>query len=718
MQIEGIFRLAHDRARTGFAVMVDAMFADADAALHKASQGPTADNRQVTLGRALLRDQGPELKTMLRAVYDNYLSRAMQTMHVDQRRDLSSLSIDSLTLIEDDVVTRQIEVDRILVRLRDADQVNLGRISATIAHLHGTYDVRERENPFRPYLLARSLHEGLHTVSLGAPPAPLMEQLAVAMARHMPKFYGGILQVFEERTELPKLQVHRGQEARPDSHGGGYAGGQGGARPSGGHGGGQAGGNAGGHLAPAETAPAPAPDRTTFTGSTVQELLASVFAGRVNSQANTRPRDQVELRPVVTPRAEAGPPAKAEAEAAPAEPALSDLVDLIFDAIGHDTLLPSGARARALALKEPFTRAVLQEPSLLLDPNHPARTLLARIGSIGAGLPASVPGYLELEEKMDAIVKTVETRYTGDNALFREAERGIDSAATALLRTCTAPIARCAEAAAEAEIESALVATARNAITMVIDPLRLDTRFYDFLTGPWARVLALAPRKEQYVELLPQLLWSAQPRTAVRERPALMASLADLARQVREGLAQAGMTPEEVASSFEQLAAVHMDVLGNRMQRAVEHKTLEEMHTYCIFFELLPPKETPAEPPTEARLAAALRRRGLEAELEADAEMPIMRVDWLKGLRPGMAFEVIQGDEKPLHAWIAAVSPGRHVYVLGLQGRSKPAVYTDAALQLAARDGLLRLVEYAPLFDRAVESLLAKGQQEKAQASA
>jgi hypothetical protein len=355
----------------------------------------------------------------------------------------------------------------------------------------------------------------------------------------------------------------------------------------------------------------------------------------------------------------------------------------------------------------PYTRAALLAPALLQDGRHPARNLHDRDGSAGAGVPATVPGYAALERKTESLLDGVVARFMDNVSVFAEAERGFDTFLAALLRNSSPAVSACADAIAEAEIESALVEASRTAMTHLIDPLKLDVRSYVFFTGPWARVLALSPRRERYVQLVPDLLWSVQPRTAVRERGLLVPRLGELVRMVREGLASIAMSEEDATGAFEQLAAVHMDVLANKMPRMLEHMTLDEMRIHCIGFTIPVVKDARLETPDAARLDAALRRRQVAVELHAAPAGPgAGRVDWLERLRPGTGFDLMV-DGKPQRAWVCVISAGRGAVVLAVEGRAEPLLYGKDALHHAVREGVLRAREYAPLFDRAVESLMA-----------
>ena len=155
-------QLAQQQALAGFSTLVDHMLVDAEASMGQASRTASADEQVALAGaRSLVRYDGHALRARLQQHFEALLERAMQTMHTDLRAGLRAVHIDELSLMDDAVMDRQILVDRLLVRLRDVDQLSLGRLNVIIAQLHGVSEVRERENPFRPWLLARALYEAV-----------------------------------------------------------------------------------------------------------------------------------------------------------------------------------------------------------------------------------------------------------------------------------------------------------------------------------------------------------------------------------------------------------------------------------------------------------------------------------------------------------------------------------------------------------------------------
>ena len=156
---ERLIRLAKQRALAGFSALVEKTLTETDALLSKAAQLPATDQRGGNAARALLRSEGSKLRTRMSEHYAAYLDRAVETMHKDLRAGLHNIKADNLTLIDDDVVIRQMEVDRLVMRLRDADSISLGRMADATANQvrnGGRWNFSSRFRPLRPLELEPS----------------------------------------------------------------------------------------------------------------------------------------------------------------------------------------------------------------------------------------------------------------------------------------------------------------------------------------------------------------------------------------------------------------------------------------------------------------------------------------------------------------------------------------------------------------------------------
>ncbi|MES2320227.1 MAG: DUF1631 family protein [Pseudomonadota bacterium] len=793
-----LIRLAKDRALSSFSSLAEQTVVEADTMTTRgmAEAGPE-ESRNLSTVRTFLRGEARTLRTRMDRHFAGFLERAMVTMHTDLRGSaLQEINYQTLTLIDDDVVTRQIEVDRMVSRLRDAEPIALGRVNLTIAVMHNDSEARERENPFRPYLLARSLYEALRELMWEEAQSKLLfDTLSVAMAHRLPGFYAGIVEVFEaggitarltarpsamSRSERDRLAWQRaaqqmagnidpsglsgfsglpnlaglsglqGFAGLPDLSGLSGIAGLSGAPGSHGTGG------SGRSSEPAVPAPkyeAPLNEEQALQARLMPRLLRlkDIQAGSAEGALAGKGQDLIDVvwnifhqpkgtrstRTLSTIRLD-GERAPLDStllelqqgvgagEEAPAPLALRDLagetsaderrtmdvVALLFESMIHDELLGAGMHRQLARLYLPFVRAALIEPDLLHNAGHPVRRLVDRIGSVAVGLANDAAALPALEAELEGIVGAVLDLFDDDMHIFIDAERALDAFVSTQLVVTSPRIGPCIEAISEAEAASTRLAGAGAALSAALQPLQIDPRLADFILGTWARVLSHTENgSAASIALLPELLWSAQEKTTPEDRSAMMRMLPGLVKQVREGMAEIALPEAPSKAAFDRLVAVHMDVLGNKQEAARNRMTLEQFREHFQGFTIdskVAPEDGREGWVGKFELEAALGQHQVEATLHAKAANRLPQTsdaDWLAWARPGTAFE-IRIEEKYRPALLCTVSSGGCAYLFTIAGEEAPVIYLRAPLLEAFEHWILRPLEYAPLYDRAVESLM------------
>jgi len=164
MQInKRVIQLAKERAQFGFGALAQQMLQDVEQRIVQLQTEAAYGSEQFALvdGRQFIQNSGKVFVTRVENHYRDLLDHAMQTMYTDTRVSIHSISAENLSLIDDATVNSQLEIDRLVLRLRDADDEHLRRLNLIIGTMHGDYEARERENPFRPYLMACTIHQVL-----------------------------------------------------------------------------------------------------------------------------------------------------------------------------------------------------------------------------------------------------------------------------------------------------------------------------------------------------------------------------------------------------------------------------------------------------------------------------------------------------------------------------------------------------------------------------
>ncbi len=736
-----IIRLAKDRALSSFSVLSEQTVVEADTLATKAMSGANSQQlRELNEVRAFLRGEGRTLRTRVDRHFAGLLERAMLTMHVDTRRSASKeIDYATLTLIDDDVVVRQIEVDRIVGRLRDAEPVPLGRLNLTIATLHDDPEVRERENPFRPYVLGRALYEGVRELLWDDVRAkPMFDILGQAMARRLPGFYAGILEVFESGGITARLIARPGAMSRAQRDRLAWKNAADQLRDAlpGGAGLGLEDGDAekkrllpklerlrqfqqggGGGVASREQDLVDVVWNIFHKPKSAKGLLQ---AGRGQDGEARSPLDAAlfKMQQDVAAGGASPPPLELRTlldgiPIAEEQTRLLEVVALLFDSMIQDDMLAKSLQSHLARLFLPFVRAALLQPELLHDARHPARSLLDRIGSVGVGVTPEMETYNAIGKEVQSVIGAVLDLFDDDMHMFSDAESALDTHVSALLAANDPRIARCAAAVDEAQLASRRLAGATASLSARLQPLQIDPRVADFLLGTWARVLSQPGEGSQAsIDLLPDLLWSAQAKVTLEERAEMMRMLPDLVRKVREGMASIWLPEAPSKAAFDRLVAVHMDVLGNKQALARRPLTLDEFRDHFVDFHI----DTASVSGTAKdgwiglfELEAAMIRRDAKIKINARSavRMPLSTdADYLMWARPGNGFE-IKIDDHYRQAILSAVSDNNSAFLFTAAKGETQVLYLRGPLLEAFEYTYVRPMEFAPLFDRAVASLMA-----------
>ena len=807
MQMKRTLQLAKERAQSGFALLAKRMVADADASLLEALTAARSamDQSAMHAARKFLRNDGDRLVSYLDVFYRNYLDRAMQTMYSRLRPELNDFSALEMSLIDDETMNRQIEVDRLLLRMRDADPENLGKINLMIAQLHGEHEIKERENPFRPYLLARSLHEVLkEMVEDEYVVKALFQYLSDAMMKHLPSFYIGIRDAFESTGVQATLSARpsmlsKGQRdllaqkawranfnASLAALGGGSASG---------------------------TLDAPATEVANAEFG-FQDLVRQIFnlpqwAGKARAQqpvagapqlpqqvqpqshlpsqqgaplpqgqgvqpsvqSTVQTQQAVGQQQVQAQQAHALPPASEgmlsklkqyqqmaaagkpvndqitveqnqlfavreeinNEEATSQEFLTIELIALLFSFILMDEQISVVMREKIGRLQIPFLKAAMIEPEVLHNTTHPARQLLNRMGSIAVKLDPDAPLTKQIEKEITRVVEKILSNFDRDTVVFKNCLDEFEQFIVQELQYTEPTDGECEpvdrEFIEEAEKICVILAIVTKAFDDVLAPLIVDGRIVDFIMQTWTRVVAYSIYKEMsagntmrvagpatmpYLTILPDLVWSAQLRPTNQERSALMRFLPGLVVRLKNGLKSIRLSDEKYHRALDQLVSVHTEVLGaSQMVEVAEIVSLEQLQEHFTTLGMNARLSAMTESGkitiqpdiieailAERKTAATLFLAPIEvSELQSD-------VDWLKQLQLGVCI-TYHADGSDKIARLAHVSSQRLLYLFKPDDHAPPMVFSSGALSKAAREATIGLVEASPLFERAVEAIMA-----------
>jgi hypothetical protein len=753
-----LLQAAKERALLGFLSVVQRAMQDTDKNIVELLAGAKSGLDHSTLNsvRHFLRQDGNVFLRRMDDLFKSSLDRAMQTMYVDLRPGMRKKTADELSLIDDDVVTHQIEVGRLTQRMRDANEENIGRLNVIIAQLHGQREAKERENPFRPYLLARALYEAIkETANDDAKAKVLFEHLSNSLAQHLPGYYNSIREVFETSGVSGRFQAQRSRAAHNQRYFGAPAVDpnlalrvmpglqrmfdtlQG--MPAGGAGA-QAGAPNGGKAESVQDFIRQMfmPSKSIAFGLNGDPLKArgieipvNPLVSRLNQFQNKAARNEP-----IADKVEAGKnalPALREQmgldNASVMERMTVDVVSMLFEFILEDDHVPAEMRRQISRLQVPILKAALLDQDLMHDEAHPARLLLNRLSTAAtAANPATAAGKT-LAAEIARVVDKVLAEFNTDTSVFATCADEFENFLACFLRKEDDRAARGIDAVEDAERFSVLLTNVTKTLCDVLVPLNVDKRISDVIILVWPHVLVHAAWQDrlgnvsqddpvsmlrQFHSALPELVWSLQEKSP-QQRTVLIRLLPDLVKRLRKALEIIQLPEDDSKQILDNLVDMHTQVLRSQPKPgAPEQPSLEELRkefARLAFSWERASWEMPEPPaPREDIIMEVFARHGANVDINLGlntlsstaADREFLAQTYLLGTR--VAFRAPDGSNIP--GQLVWISTHRSLYLFKQEGKSTLAVYSPAALLEALREESIIPVEYAPVFERAVESLL------------
>lgn len=409
-----------------------------------------------------------------------------------------------------------------------------------------------------------------------------------------------------------------------------------------------------------------------------------------------------------------------------------DIVAMLFDFIFEDDDIPELMKARIGRLQIPVVKVALIDKSFFSSRQHPARLL---VDSLADAAQSWVPDGLNndrLLSEVDNTVQRILDRFESDVGVFEEALAQF----TTFMELERARERELAQASAHV-----VLARERKEIAMAvaIDEIhrRLEGKVAPqavtrFMLEHWSEVLArihvrhgeTAQEWLAGLATMDELIWSVAPKLSSPERNQLVARLPQLLRRLQSGMDLVEVDSSERNAFFTALVACHAsavkmglrtgsreseDVVADLSQlpnrRSTDQHTRPVGEGIATDGQMAPLLLTEVEEDgvhlEEIRLDGEREGKGAEAPTVSD-DFSQMVAD----LQRGACVEFVALEGRRTRCKLAWVSPLKGIYLFTRQpGRQALSVSPDA-LAAALRAGEATILSDAPLFDRAVDSLL------------
>lgn len=391
-----------------------------------------------------------------------------------------------------------------------------------------------------------------------------------------------------------------------------------------------------------------------------------------------------------------------------------DLASMLFQFVVQDRNLPAEIQAVLCRLQIPYVRVAIKDKHLFAQKDHPARKLLNTLAMASLSWSKEADREGRFLKELDDTVERVIREYDDDFAVFDQIHRDFESFLTTQKKRAEVAELRTAETARGREKLAQARRFALQAVNSRIGHCKLPTLARDLLLHPWTNYLVLTHLRQgtesrdwqSAINFVDAVVWSTLPKTDAQEYARMRALIPQMQAYVRRGLGMVGFAEPEADRLVTGLAAL-----------------IESLHE---------PQATPESESAVAEAERALEAVGTKqvpAALQVDEEEEELASTELslpeddeyllraRAMKVGTWVEFVgpqNSHERAKLSWISPIS-ARFLFV-----NRKGLKVAERNLYMLAnelRSGTAVILEVAPIFDRALDSIMNRLRQEHTQAA-
>ncbi|NVK86491.1 MAG: DUF1631 domain-containing protein [Gammaproteobacteria bacterium] len=395
-----------------------------------------------------------------------------------------------------------------------------------------------------------------------------------------------------------------------------------------------------------------------------------------------------------------------------------DIVTMLFDFILDDTNLHNDIKALLARLQIPMLKVGMVDRSFFSDRHHPARKLLNELSRAGIGwVPSNNGGPDPLLTKISQTVETITSEFRDDVTLFSqllddfEVFKSQDTKRTSILekRMKEAEEGKARADSARQKVNSEIARMCHGRI--IAEPVK------NILKEAWTNVLFLEQLKpnnqegfDKAIKVAEFLVWSVQPKTSEDAKAKLKKIVVSLIKNLRLGMNRISFNSYRSSQLLEELEECHRQILELPIPSPSE--TEDQVSSVAETIGVTATEETVKELslPTSDEVAAKPQQAAKATPLDAledltdEADSVYETVNQLQG---GSWLEMAaHEDGSTQRCKLAAHIVSSDKYIFVNRTGMKLAELTKARLAAGLKAGLIKILDDAALFDRALESVI------------
>lgn len=387
-----------------------------------------------------------------------------------------------------------------------------------------------------------------------------------------------------------------------------------------------------------------------------------------------------------------------------------DIVAMLFDYILDDKNIQDAMRALIGRLQIPVLKVALLDNEFFTRKSHPARRLLNRLATTAVDWDEQQGDKDPLYLKIQSIVQTILNEFENDVSLFETLLEDLESFLSKEEEQAEIRAERSAKVMEGKErLDVAKVTTLEEIEPRINDEQNLDF-VRDFVTIHWKNLLFItcarqgkdSPAWQQTVATMDDLIWSVKPKQTREDRQKLVTMQPSLLTHLREGMERLSIPSSERDEFIARLVHTH----GRTAVNTDEGEKAAEV----------------AQNKTATEKGAAIQKTDVKTAIPGKPKRPAPKTvgdasqvndDFTakaRQLTAGTRVEFCGSDGKWQRAKLSWVSPITNTYLFTDRKGLKAGNYSLDEFAMLLRCARARVLDKAPLMDRAVSTVLKEYQ--------
>ena len=393
-----------------------------------------------------------------------------------------------------------------------------------------------------------------------------------------------------------------------------------------------------------------------------------------------------------------------------------ELVAMLFDFIFETRDLPDSIKALVGRLQIPVLKAAMLDGAFFSKKSHPSRLLVNALADAGIGWSPTMGQDDPLYRKIEQIVHRVLDDFTDDVGLFDELRKDLEAFLADEERAAEVTIQSTADEINQRDHHEIAQLVARSEIERRLREFPAPNFLASFLREKWLNTLTQVHLNQgeeseawnSALATLDDLVWSVQPKRQTEDRRRLVAMLRNLLKQLHGGLHNVTWELGERETFMSNLVEAHAAAVKPSLA-STPLPTVAVAEAATAAAEQATAKGD-IETANKARALAVAMTPAPQAPEPEPVPEPVQDrfAEVAASLERGMWVEFEGEDGHLAFAKLAWVSPLRGTYLFTNRQGQKAVSLTADELAERFRTDRARLVEAAPLVDRAFVSMIAK----------